>query len=415
VLRLMPVGSAGTVTADVRYRSRRGLVAALAVTQTVGYGVLYYTFGVLLGPMSADLGIPTATAAGALTVAVLVSGAMSVPVGRWLDARGGHSLMTAGSVLGTLAVLGWSEVGSTAQLYGVFVLLGLASSMVLYEPAFAVVVAVTDPARRANALLTVTLVAGLASSIFIPLTGWLVDAYGWRGALQVLAAVYAALAIPLHLVSLRRTAPVVAGPQHGDRGTVARVLRDRGFWLLAAGFVLHSGALAVVAVHLVLYLTGAGHQPALAATLAGLLGLLSVTGRVLISVLRRWLPMASIAATIFTLQGAALAMLPLVGDTIPGAAACIVMVGLGFGVAAIAIPALLLERYGAARYGTVAGTLAAPVIVSRATAPAGAALLAGVAGYRPVLFTIAGMAVAAAGCLLLSGRPGRAARRRSRP
>jgi len=44
--------------------------------------------------MSADLRISTAITAGALTVAVLMSGAMSIPVGRWLDARGGRGLMT---------------------------------------------------------------------------------------------------------------------------------------------------------------------------------------------------------------------------------------------------------------------------------------------------------------------------------
>jgi hypothetical protein len=49
---------------------------------------------VLLGAMSADLRISTAITAGALTVAVLMSGAMSIPVGRWLDARGGRGLMT---------------------------------------------------------------------------------------------------------------------------------------------------------------------------------------------------------------------------------------------------------------------------------------------------------------------------------
>ena len=86
------------------------LVRVLAVTQTVGYGVLYYAFSVILGPMSADLGIPYTTAAGALTVAVLVSGLLSIPVGRWLDARGGHGLMTLGSAVGSVAVLGWSQV-----------------------------------------------------------------------------------------------------------------------------------------------------------------------------------------------------------------------------------------------------------------------------------------------------------------
>lgn len=88
--------------------------------------------------------------------------------------------MTAGSVLATVAVLAWSQVQTAEQLFAVFVLIGAASAMVLYQPAFAVIVAVTAPARRTNALLGITLVAGFASSIFIPLTGQLIHANGWR-------------------------------------------------------------------------------------------------------------------------------------------------------------------------------------------------------------------------------------------
>ena len=96
---------------DVPHR----LVASLAITQTVGYGVLYYAFSALLGPMSRDLGISTATAAGALTTAVLVTGLMSAPVGRWLDARGGHALMTTGSRVGRAANQWWCPGDNTKQ------------------------------------------------------------------------------------------------------------------------------------------------------------------------------------------------------------------------------------------------------------------------------------------------------------
>jgi predicted MFS family arabinose efflux permease len=389
-----------------RRHGHRRLIAALAVTQTVGYGVLYYAFSALLGPMSADLHISTATAAGALTIAVLATGAMSIPVGRWLDARGGHALMTTGSILGAIAVAAWSQVQTTPQLYAVFVLIGVASAMVLYEPAFAVIVAVTDPARRTQSLLTVTLVAGFASSIFIPLTGQLVQAYDWRTTLLILLAIYCMVVVPLHAAALRDTGPRRAsGADRGGRGgSPSRVLRDPGFWLLAAAFVLHSAALAVIAIHLVLYLVSLGHPPAIAATLAGLLGLLSVTGRVVTTVSLRWLPMATIAAGILILQGTAISVLPLVGRHIAGAVICLVLFGLGFGVASIATPAILLDRYGATGYATIAGTLATPVIIARASAPLGGAMLAGAAGYRPVIFMVAGACVTAGVFLALTRR-----------
>ncbi|MEV6273362.1 MFS transporter [Kribbella sp. NPDC051936] len=374
------------------------LVGALAVTQTVGYGVLYYAFSVILGPMSADLGIPHITAAGALTVAVLVSGLLSIPVGRWLDARGGHGLMTVGSLVGSLAVLGWSQVHNAVQLYGVFVLIGVASAMVLYEPAFTVVVAAMEPARRAKALLGITLVAGFASSIFIPLTGQLVDRIEWRPALVTLAILLATLTIPLHGIGLRH-ASTARHHERRLRTSPAWVLRDPAFWLLAATFVLHGAALAVIAVHLVQYLMSLGHPAVVAATLAGLLGLLSVTGRVVTTLSTRWLPMATIVGFILVGQGAAMSLLPVLGHQLPGAIACLVLFGLGFGVASIATPAILLERYGATGYGTIAGTLAAPILSAKAIAPLGGALLAATLGYRTLVLLVAA-ACAVAGLLL---------------
>lgn len=382
---------------------RPGVVAALAVTQTVGYGVLYYVFGVFLGPMSNELRISPTTCAGAMTVGVLVSGVMAVPVGRWLDARGGHSLMTTGSLLGSISVVAWSQVQTVTQLYAVFVLVGIASSMVLYGPAFSVLVAVLDPDRRTGALLAVTLVAGLASTVFIPLAGLLVESYGWRNALLILGLVHNVVTVPLHAIALRGTTPPGRSESdRRDRRAVSRALRDAGFWLITTGFVLHNAALTVIAVHLVLYLVTLGHPPAVAAGLTGLLGVFSVTGRVVTSILQRWLAMSSIAAGIFVLQGIAIAALPLVGRVALGVVACIIVFGTGFGVAAIATPAILLQRYGAAGYSTVAGALATPVLAARALAPLGAALIAEAIGYRLIMLPVAVACLGAGICLSLS-------------
>ncbi len=345
---------------DRRSPQRRDVVAALAITTTIGYGVLYYAFSALLAPMSQDLHISTTTATGALTTAVLVSAAMAIPVGRWLDTRGGHGVMTTGSVLATVAVLAWSQVQTATHLYAVFVLIGVSSAMVLYQPAFAVIVAVTAPAQRTNALLGITLVAGFASSIFIPLTGQLINAYGWRTALMILAAIVALITVPLHAVGLRHTRPEVPTTSHHTRRSPARVLRDAGFWLIACAFILHSAALAVIAVHLVTYLTQLGHPPTVAAALTGLLGLLSVTGRIVTTIAQRWLSITLVASSIITLQGIAIALLPFIGRTIFGAAISLVLFGLGFGVASIATPAILLDRYGDQNYATIAGILRHP-------------------------------------------------------
>ena len=72
-------------------RNGPGLVPVLAVTQTVGYGVLYYAFAVLIAPMAVELHTDTVHLSAALTISVLVAAGAAVPVGRWLDRHGGRA------------------------------------------------------------------------------------------------------------------------------------------------------------------------------------------------------------------------------------------------------------------------------------------------------------------------------------
>jgi predicted MFS family arabinose efflux permease len=303
--------------------------------------------------------------------------------------------MTAGSLLGAVAVLAWSRVENLPQLYAVFAAIGVACAMVLYEAAFAVIVSWFDgPAQarsRANALLAVTVVAGFASSIFLPLTGLLVEWYGWRHAVVVLALIYGVAAIPLHALVVRRRTHVRQEPARArERAEIVRAAtRRRPFWLLVIAFTANGGAVAVIAVLLITYLVQLGHSPVLAATLAGLLGVLSVTGRLLTTGLQTRLPAALIAATIFAFQGVAALLLPLVGRTVPGAIGAVLLFGLGFGIASITLPHLLVGRYGTAAYGSLSGRIAAFSVADKALAPLGAVALAQVAGYVWVMGAVA--------------------------
>ncbi|GAB1689745.1 MFS transporter [Krasilnikovia sp. M28-CT-15] len=384
---------------------RRGwaIVGALAVTQTVGYGVQMYAFTVLLLPMAADLHASTTAVTAAMTASVLAGAVAAVPVGRWLDRRGGRVLMTTGSVLATLFVAAWSRVDSLPELYAALIGVGLAGAMMLYEPAFAVVVTwFPDPRTRATALLAVTVVAGFASSIFLPLTGYLVAAHGWRIALLILAVAHGVVTIPLHALFVRRPTATAAGvgdPPPTVHRPMRTVLYDRRFVLLAVAFVAHAAALSAFTIHLVAYLVELGHSAAVGASIAGLLGLLSVTGRLATTAAQRRLPPTVVVATIFALQALAAAALPLIGATVAGAVAAVVAFGLGFGVATIARPLLLTHLFGTAGFATLAGALAVPVIIARALAPLGAAAVHDSTGSYPAVFVTIGLgcAVAAAG------------------
>lgn len=399
--------TAGT-GASVRTDGRAGpggtrrwpIVATLALSTTVGYGVLHYAFAVLLGPIAHDLDASTTAVTGALTVSVLASAVAAVPAGRWLDRRGGRGLMTVGSIVATVLVLAWSRVDSLPALYLVLAGIGLTGAMTLYGPALAVVVTwFPEPHRRGNALLAVTVVAGFASTIFMPLTGYLTAHHGWRNTLLILAAVYATMTVPGHWLVVRRPSyPGRDGPAGArPRRSLRSVATDRRFWTLASVFVAHLTATATISVHLVTYLVERGHPATFAATVAGLLGVLSVTGRLTLTTAARRFQVTSVVAAVFLVQGIGALALAAVAGSAVGAIIAVLLFGIGFGVAAVAQPALVADIYGTAVFGTVSGMLAVPVTLAKATAPvAAAAARTGTGSYLPVLIGVAVACVVAA-------------------
>jgi MFS family permease len=93
------------------------IAAALAVTETVSWGIVYYSFSVFLLPMEAELGATRAELSFAFSLALLVSGVAAIPVGRWVDRHGARGLMTTGSLLASGLVWAWSipRLNSTSR------------------------------------------------------------------------------------------------------------------------------------------------------------------------------------------------------------------------------------------------------------------------------------------------------------
>ena len=182
--------------------------------------------------------------------------------------------------------------------------------------------------------------------------------------------------------------------------------------MLVLAFSAHAAAVAVVSVHLVSYLIRLGHAPTFAAGTAGLLGVLSVTGRLVTTGLRRRWSTPIVTASVFVLQAVAALGLPLVGHTDLGAIVCVTGFGIGFGVSTIARPAILADRYGTIGYASIAGTLALPANLAGAGAPVAAALLIGggrgdngTGGYTLVMASTVTACLAAAVLLMIAAGP----------
>jgi MFS family permease len=391
------------------------MVWVLAVTETISYAALYYCFAVMVVPMRDAFGATTGQLSGALTVAIAVSGAAAIPVGRWVDRHGARWLMTTGSLLGAVAVVGWSRARSLPELYAAFVGIGLASAAVLYEPAFAVINTWFRRDRH-KALLTMTVIAGFSSTIFVPTSQVLVDAVGWRAALLVLAALMAACAVP-HAVVLRRApadlamepdgsvtaAGVMPGRAHEVLTPVEPTWNRRAVRWLTGAVVLQTVAVTAVAVHLVAYLRDTGASAGSAAGAAGALGILSVAGRVTLTRLATRAGLAPLAAVMVTGQAGGVGALLLLPYPV-GVVAFVVLFGAGFGVMTIAKAALLGTYVPPHVFASVSGRQALASNAGRVMAPIAVGILITSWGYSVAFTAVAACSLGAGALLLKAGR-----------
>ena len=261
--------------------ARRRALAALCVTEIVSYGVIYYAFPVLATQIAAGTGWSRTAVTLAYSAGNLAGALAGVPAGRLIQRHGPRPVMTAGSVLGALAVAGIAAAPDYGLFAAAWVVAGIATAGLYYPPAFAALTTWYGP-RRVAALTTLTLAAGFASTIFAPLTSALAGPLGWRGTYLLLAAVLAAVTVPAHALFLRLPwTPPPAGPgQAGPaRGADRNVLASRTFLLLVTAATLCAFAQYAALVNLVPLLTGRGMTPGLAAWALGLGGAGQVAGR----------------------------------------------------------------------------------------------------------------------------------------
>jgi MFS family permease len=375
------------------------IVGALSITETVSWGILYYAFAVFLVPMQRDLGFSAAELTGAYSLALLVSAVAGIAVGRWLDRRSPRALMTAGSIAGTALVLAWSRVDGLAAFYAVWIAIGAVMAIVLYEPAFTVLAKwFPDADQRRRALTALTLVAALASFIFLPLSQALVDAHGWRDALVMLAVVLGAITIPLHALVLR-------GAPHAERAKVNQTgrhsvpardaLRSLAFWLLSTAFFLGTFTGIAMTVHAIPFLLERGHSAAFAAFAVGLIGFSQIPGRVFFALIGSRLPRELAVSAVFVLIAAGIAVLTGL-DATASVLAGLVLLGMGNGMATLARATAIADLYGGGAFGTINSVAAAGTTGARAAGPVVAAVYAAALGYGALLWTLAGIAAVAA-------------------
>jgi hypothetical protein len=218
-----------------------------------------------------------------------MSGLCTFAAGIWIDRNGARGLMTIASLAGAALLAAWSWIGTLYAFYGLWALVGLAMAGTLYEPAFAAMTR-TFPRDFRRAITAVTLIAGFASTVFIPLIQLSIDRLGWRDTLLAMAACNLACAA-LHWSLIPPVATAGRSRDGGrNREALHAALRRPAFWGLAVCFTALSLVFTAVGFHLVPMMLERGLPMATVVAGYAVIGPMQVAGRLAFVSLSRRFP-----------------------------------------------------------------------------------------------------------------------------
>jgi MFS family permease len=286
-------------THALRTHYRWIIVAAGGLLGCVAIGGLF-SLPVLLRPIAQDTGWSTTGISSAMTFAFVALALGSIAWGNLSDRLGPRIVVLVGAVLLTTGLALASLAPSLAAfqlLFGVLVGFSVAA---IFAPMMACVTGWFDT-RRSLAVSLVSAGMGMAPMTMSPLVAWLVQSHDWRTTLQIIAALVAAIMVPVALLVRRPPALAHAAAAASASGaaaaaaapgaaqepalSVGQALRSAPFLILVSTSFLscatHSGPI----FHTVSYAVTCGIPLMAAVSIYSLEGLAGMGGRLVFGLL----------------------------------------------------------------------------------------------------------------------------------
>lgn len=344
--------------------SRRGVVVStLGITQTLAWGSTYYLPAVFADPIAADLHLSREWFFAIFSASLLLSGLLGPLGGKAIDRFGGRDVLASTNLVFAAGLVLLSFASGIASLGLAWFVIGIGMGFGLYEAAFATVASLWGKQAR-NAITGITLFAGFSSTVGWPLSTFLIETFGWRGACLTWAALHLLIGLPMNRLLVPKVAAVPAdqAPSEAASSSVPLAMIILAFVFAAGWFVS-----TAMAAHLPRLLQALGATPAAAVAAGALVGPSQVAARLVeFGILRRASPMIS-ARLATGLHPVAACLLALFGA--PAAIPFVLLHGGGNGLLTIARGTLPLAMFGSAGYGLRTGILAAPARILQGGAP----------------------------------------------
>jgi MFS family permease len=257
------------------------VIAAACLISLIGFGIRS-SFGLYLGPMTAEHGWSRETFALALAIQNLIWG-MGVPVaGAIADRFGTTKVVVLGAVVYAAGVAGMAlaETGLTLYLVG-GILVGVGVAFCSFSLVLAAIARIIGPERRSLALGLGTAAGSMGQVLFSPINQTLISNYGWFDSLLLMSLV-ALVIVPLAFILPGGTQ--AKGEPLSDQGLAAAIgeaLSQRSYLLLTAGFFVCGFHVAFITAHFPTYVTDLGLSARAGAYALSLVGLFNICGSLL--------------------------------------------------------------------------------------------------------------------------------------
>lgn len=377
----------------------------------LGSGLSQLFMGIMLKPMTEDLGWTRTATSGAITTGTVVAGLLSPPFGRLTDRYGPRLLMPLGALVAVMAYLGMAYTRELWHFYLAYVVGRSLSSVCLGG-----VVPMTAAANwfrrmRGRALGLVAMSVPLGGAALVLVGQYVTSAYGWRSVFLVFAASCLALVVIPAAVILRRrpedlgllpdgdtvASDEAAAPNRGAQAkaaegeevnwTLAEAVRTPSLWLLIFGLVVGTLANGAISFHQVAYYTDVGVGGGIAALSLSLYGFSGAVANAVWGFLTERISERLCAAGAMFLAAAAVCFLLFVSSA-PMALTFSVLFGLAARGEASLVMIIIAQYYGRESYGTISGFITPFQMVALGLGPLVASLSYDFTGSYTLVFTL---------------------------
>jgi MFS family permease len=401
--------SQSSAAAEWRLHYMLPIAAALGYATSV---IHIYGLGPFIQPLSDAFGWSRTQVTIGLTLSTMVQAVFGIPIGLMVDKYGPRRFGLIGVLLTTGAFAALSTAtGTSLNWYALWGLLAVAT-LPVQATVWTSAVATRFEASRGLAFAITLCGASVAIAIFPLLGTALIAAYGWQKAIAIEGAIWAAIAFPVILIFFRgaHDKPRNAGPIEARRVLsgveLGEGLRSSIYWRLLLASLLFTFTIIALVVHFIPILTDRGADKMAAASIASLIGLSSIAGRIGTGLLLDRLRGSLVGAVVFMLPAIGCLLLLTVGTTPLGQAAAALTIGLTLGAEVDVIVYLTTKHFGLKSFGGLYGGLLTALSIGTSTGPlAASAVFDHVGSYAPFLWLTIGFMVASSAALASLPKP----------